>query len=29
MNTPDKVHHQKLQINRQWKKSKRTTTIVN
>ena len=29
MNTPNKVHHQKLQVNRQWKKSKRTTTIVN
>jgi transposase InsO family protein len=29
MNTPNKVHHQKLQVNRQWKKSKRTSTIVN
>ena len=29
MNTPDKVHKQKLTVNRQWKKSKRTTTIVN
>jgi len=29
MNTPYKVHQQKLQVNRQWKKSKRTTTIVN
>jgi len=29
MHTPDKVYHQKLQINRQWKKSKRTLTIVN
>lgn len=29
MNTPSNVHHQKLQVNRQWKKSKRTTTIVN
>ena len=29
MNTPDKVHYQKLQVNRQWKKSKRTATIVN
>jgi putative transposase len=28
MNTPNKVHHQKLQVNRQWKKSKRTSTIV-
>lgn len=29
MNTPNKVHYQKLQVNRQWKKSKRTSTIVN
>lgn len=29
MNTPNKVHEQKLQVNRQWKKSKRTPTIVN
>ena len=29
MYTPNKVHHQNLQVNRQWKKSKRTTTIVN
>jgi putative transposase len=29
MNTPNKVHQQKLQVNRQWKKSKRSTTIVN
>ena len=29
MNTPDNVHRQKLQVNRQWKKSKRTPTIVN
>ena len=29
MNTPGKVHRQKLQVNRQWKKSKRTPTIVN
>ncbi len=29
MNTPDNVHRQKLQVNRQWKKSKRTTTIIN
>lgn len=29
MNTPNKVHYHKLQTNRQWKKSKRTTTIVN
>lgn len=29
MNTPDKAHRQKLQVNRQWKKSKRTPTIVN
>jgi len=29
MHTPNKVHHQKLQVNRQWKKSKRTNTIVN
>jgi putative transposase len=29
MNTPSKVHHQKLQVNRQWKKPKRTSTIAN
>jgi len=29
MNTPNRVHRQKLQVNRQWKKSKRTPTIVN
>jgi transposase InsO family protein len=29
MNTPNKVHHQKLQVNRQWKKSKRKSTIAN
>jgi putative transposase len=29
MNTPHKVHEQKLQVNRQWKKPKRTPTIVN
>ena len=29
MNTPNHVHHQKLQVNRQWKKSKRKSTIVN
>ena len=29
MHTPDKVHKQKLKVNRQWKKSKRTPTIVN
>ena len=29
MNTPGKVYRQKLQVNRQWQKSKRTPTIVN
>lgn len=29
MNTPSKVHHENLQVNRQWRKSKRTVTIVN
>jgi putative transposase len=29
MNTPNRVHQQKLQVNRQWKTSKRTPTIVN
>ena len=28
MNTPDQVHQQKLHVNRQWKKSKRTASIV-
>jgi len=29
MNTPCKVHSQKLQVNRQWKKLKRKATVVN
>ena len=28
MNTPDQVHQQKLHVNRQWKKSKGTASIV-